>query len=239
MYLHFIHMSWRNYVVLFQAEANIRFQHSIFLWGASHLQCNSGNPCRDCLFCAMKLWLVGGLRGHVGPCCFKTSWWFVTSGFGREKGFVQRWWQKLNTCQGVVFMHSSFRSLLGIAFDVLAQGGSEPASHGFFVASSRSRSINLAVKLGAKNMHENLFMFKTFAWMKKLPMTGDFFGSSRLWQRHIENICRHGAKVSIGHVMWSLKASAWWMFSPQMLSIEFYDFMYLVQCLETHLAYIV
>ena len=45
-----------------------------------------------------------------------------------------------------MFMHSSFRSLLGIAFDVLAQGG-------------RSRSINLAVKLGAKNMHENLFMF--------------------------------------------------------------------------------
>ena len=107
----------------FQAEANIRFQHSIFLWGASHLQCNSGNPCRDYLFCAMKPWLVGGLRGNVGPCCFKTSWWFATSGFGRKKGFVQRWWQKLNTCQGVVFMHSSFRSLLGIAFDVLAQGG--------------------------------------------------------------------------------------------------------------------
>ena len=72
-------------------------------------------------------------------------------------------------------MHSSFRSLLGIAFDVLAHGGSEPASHGFFVASLRSRSINLAVKLGAKNMHENLFMFKTIAWMNKLPMTVDFF----------------------------------------------------------------
>ena len=84
---------------LFQAEANIRFQHSIFLWGASHLQCNSGNPCRDYLFCAMKPWLVGGLRGNVGPCCFKTSWWFATSGFGRKKGSVQRWWQKLNTCQ--------------------------------------------------------------------------------------------------------------------------------------------
>lgn len=58
--------------------------------------------------------------------------------------------------------------------------------------------------------------------------TNDLFfllRSSRLWQRHIENICRLGAKVSIGHVMWSLKTLAWWMFSPQMLSIEFYVFM--------------
>ena len=62
-----------------------------------------------------------------------------------------------------MFMHSSFRSLLGIAFDVLAQGG-------------RSRSINLAVKLGAKNMHETYSCLVTFAWMNKIPMTVFFLG---------------------------------------------------------------
>ena len=119
----YTHMSWRSYVVYFK-QKQTSGSNTPSSCGVLHIcSVTAGTPCRDYVFCAMKPWLVGGLRGNVGPCCFKTSWWFATSGFGRKKGFVQRWWQKLNTCQGVVFMHSSFRSLLGIAFDVLAQGG--------------------------------------------------------------------------------------------------------------------